>query len=205
MEAEEFQGSQANPNGNTSAAGASQSTPEGQHLPDTEPSMDGTADIPARLNGTRWVIEWQPMHGEEVDRSFPDVLTFDGGKVASELLVSEGFPPSRFTVAIGEKGVPVWESVQMNPSKGIVLIEGEVNGQALQGLISRHPVDGDSQDYIFVSRGGTSETSTEGSPVAVQVAPEATEALHVDIDMSAQASGSSDEAPKRKRKRWLLW
>ena len=119
----------------------------------------------AGLNGTIWEIELTPMSGEPGKRSIKETLRFDQGTVTAEHLASEGYPASNFTLTIGHDEIPIWETMQTIEGKGVVFWRGELHGQTLSGVLSKHPVEGATEDYAFVGR------PSAGSSAPVMPAP----------------------------------
>ena len=142
------------------AAGESSEAANAPQLDKTSAPADAPSASPdtvrvkigAPLDGTRWPIEWQPLYGPKPQRPLDDVLSFSDGKMTSERLTADGFGPSRVTVRDGEGGVVAWESEQLSQDAGIVLWDGEVRDGVLQGTLSKQPLEGEAQDYVFLSR-----------------------------------------------------
>ena len=109
-------------------------------------------DVIARLSGTRWALELQPMFGPKPEAPIKDTLSFDGSQMTSERLGATGFPPSNFTLTVGDDGVTVWEATQMNPDEGITLWRGELHEHTINGTVSACPLKGSTEDFIFVGQ-----------------------------------------------------
>ncbi|MCI0438120.1 MAG: hypothetical protein L0177_03200 [Chloroflexi bacterium] len=124
----------------------------GQVAGQTQQADPRAAELRDRLRETRWAIELQPMFGDKPDQPISDVLSFGLNEMTSQRFASKGFPASRFTVTIDDEEGPVWESTQHNPDAGIVLWQGQVHGQAVEGIVSQHPVAGDTQDFTFAGQ-----------------------------------------------------
>jgi len=107
------------------------------------------AQAAAALNGRRWGIELRAMFENGPAGPLADGLVFESGKVRSERLGERGYAPSRFTVTVAESGVPVWETMQTSPQDGIVLWRGELHGEQMLGSLSRYPLEGYSEDFVF--------------------------------------------------------
>ena len=108
--------------------------------------------IVTRLSGTRWALELQPMFGAKSEAPLKDTLSFNGNDMTSELFAATGFPSSTFTVTLGADGVAAWEANQLNPEEGIVLWHGEVHDHTINGTISKCPVQGTTEDFVFVGQ-----------------------------------------------------
>jgi hypothetical protein len=117
-----------------------------------ESAKAGRAELRAKLDGTRWAIELQPMYGRKLEQPITDTLSFEYGQFASERLTSQGFPASDVTVGEGEDGTPFWEVTQLNRQEGIIFWRGELEADAVRGLLSRHPLAGRSEEYVFMGR-----------------------------------------------------
>ncbi len=101
------------------------------------------------LNGTQWTIELSPMSGEQPKRPATDTVRFEGKKVASEKLSKEGFPSTNFTVTLGGDGVTVWETMQTAQDSSVAFWRGELHGEAMRGILSRHLASGKTEDWAF--------------------------------------------------------
>jgi hypothetical protein len=148
------------------------------------------------LSGT-WEIELTPMSGEKPP--FKEVLQFERGKVTAERLASDGYPSSSFTLTVGGDGIPVWETMQTKAEEGVVFWRGELRGEIMTGILSKHSLDGATEDYNFVGRRrSASAPSAAGAQGAtVQVAAAATTAEPVQPTVSSDATSK-----KKKKKGW---
>ena len=107
-------------------------------------------DIIDRLNGSRWMLELRPLFSQEDQEPAQDLLTFEQQLVTSQLLTPDGFMPARFTVTMSEGAAPVWEALQSSPTAGVAIWRGELHGEEMRGTVSKQPIEGNSQDYLFV-------------------------------------------------------
>jgi hypothetical protein len=110
-----------------------------------------SADAAVQLNGTRWALELQPLYGPALEAPIPDTLRFLEGRMASERLDADGFmegPVETHTV----EGALAWDAKQMSLTSGIVFWHGEIQGATMRGTLSKHPLQGASEDYVFVGR-----------------------------------------------------
>ena len=89
---------------------------------------------------------------EEEQAQLPaqDLITLKDQMISSRLLEPDGFIPARFTVTMSEGSAPVWEAMQSSPVAGIAIWRGELHGEEMRGTISKQPLEGDSQDFLFV-------------------------------------------------------
>ncbi len=172
---------QAPPAGQDPAA-ATQAPASAQGLDRAGAKKAREAAAIAGLNGTIWEIELTPMSGEPGKRPVKETLRFDQGKVTAERLASEGYPASNFTLTIGNDEIPVWETMQTGEGKGVVFWRGELHGQTLSGVLSKHPVEGTTEDYSFVGHAAT------GSAAPVMPAPSS--------QAPAAQGGATTPAPK---------
>lgn len=132
----------------------------------TAAPADDLLALRERLIGTVWRLELKPMFGEPLPEPLSDMITFSGGQVASQYFGSQGYSPSAFTVAIGADGVEVWEATQLNLDAGIVLWKGELEGGTVRGIVSRQPLEGVSQDFVFIGEEVEPEPEPQPEPSA---------------------------------------
>ena len=141
------------PSRGDSATAASQPAAAAPAVPAaTDKNKIKVAEAAAQLNGTAWVIDLAPMSGEKPKRPLKDTLRFEQGKLTSEKLAADGYPSSNYTLTMGDDGIPVLETMQTNETKGVVFWRGEVSGDTLRGILSKHPLEGNSEDYSFAGR-----------------------------------------------------
>ena len=112
----------------------------------------GEREVIRRLSGTRWTLELRPMFGQASEGPVTDTLNFDGDQMTSEKFSAGGFASSAITVTVGADGVPVWEATQLNPSEGIALWHGELHEHTINGTVSKCPLTGATEDFIFVGQ-----------------------------------------------------
>ncbi len=124
------------------------------------------ADAVQHFNGT-WTIELTPMAGDKSKQPIEDTVQFDKGRVVSTALNSDGYIPTNATVTVGDDGVAVWETMQSSEGKGVVFWRGELRGQTMTGIMSKHPAQGLTEDYTFSGK-KTSETATVPVPATAQ-------------------------------------
>lgn len=151
----------------------------------------------ARLNGTEWSLELTPMQGEKPKRPLTDALRFTEGKIESKALSSQGYPVSNYTLTVGDDGIPVWETMQTSKTEGVVFWRGELHDEHMRGVLSKHPLKGDAQDYSF--SGTQAKASTKRS------AAQSTEASTTQPEQSTQpqASQGGEVKAKKAKKRWF--
>jgi hypothetical protein len=140
--------------------------------PVVPPALPSAADktkqeAAAKLNRTEWTVEFSLMSAEKLKKPMHDTLQFDQGKLTSAMLTKDGYTPSNYTLSVGADGVPIWETMQ-NSEKGTASWRGELHGETMSGILSRHGSDGTAQDYSFLGRqsGTVASTSAPATPVA---------------------------------------
>ena len=152
--------------------------------------------VRAQLDGTRWMLELTPLSGAEKVKAQKDTVTFDAKQVSSERLSKTGYPPSNYTLTIGDDGVPVWETMQTKEGEGVAFWRGEFHGTTMRGVLSKHPVKGVAEDFSF--------TGQEVGGKAVRSSNESTTGAS-DIGAPPSSNQSKDTVPqasskKKKRK-----
>ena len=130
------------------------------------------ADVVARLSGTRWAVQLEPMYGEKPAQALVDVLRFQGDLVTSDRLASSGFQSGRYTVMVDADGESAWEATQVNLEEGIALWKGEFHAGTVRGIMSQHPLTGETLDFIFVGQEVASDSPATESPMTENPATE---------------------------------
>lgn len=105
-----------------------------------------------RLAGTVWSLQLKPMFGEPPPEPLTDTVSFTGGQLLSQLFGDRGFRASDYTVAVETGGIHIWEATQLNPDDGIVIWKGELDGATVRGIVSRHPLEGPVQEFVFIGQ-----------------------------------------------------
>ena len=103
----------------------------------------------SRLNETEWEIQISNLSGTPPKKTVPDTLRFEKGRVTSQWLADAGYMPSNYTLTAGEDGSVVWETMQTKEGEGVAFWRGELDGEAVRGILSKHPEKGDALDYSF--------------------------------------------------------
>lgn len=159
-------------------AAAPATAPEPAVTPAPQRPKTPADDVRAQLDGTQWDVEITPLGGGEKAKPKKDTLSFKGRQLTSAWLAKEGYPDSNFSLTIGEDGTVIWETMQSKEGAGVVFWRGELSGSRVQGVLSKRPVEGASEDYSF--------HGSEQSGKAVSVSP----------DAGAQAAGvAASQAP----------
>ena len=144
-----------------------------------------------QLDSSQWSIELSPMSGERPKHTPTDTVSFSGGKISSEHLGKEGFGTSNFTLTVGDDAVPIWETMQTNDKQDTAFWRGEIHGEKVSGILSRHGADGTSHDFSFVGQ-------PVGAAPAVTPPPAATPA-----DSKSAPASTSTIPPAKKKKGWF--
>ena len=159
-------------------------------------------DMQAKLDGSRWEIEWKPIAGKGKPQK--DALTFTKRTIASERLIKAGYPETNYTLTVKENEPAVWETMQTKEGEGVVFWRGEFHGAGMRGVVSKHPLEGGTEDFSFVGREVSGKavgehgeepqaTSSSGTPSSIQE-PEALPSLEGKGDKPQKAT-------KEKRKK----
>ena len=120
-----------------------------------------------QLNSSQWSIDVSPMSGERPKHTPTDTVSFSSGKISSERLEKEGFGASNFTLTVGEDAVPIWETMQTNDKQDTAFWRGEIHGEKMSGILSRHGADGTSHDFSFLGQQvGSTAAETPAAPAA---------------------------------------
>ena len=132
------------------------------------------ANAVAQLNGTEWNIELTSMSGKAAKHPLKDTLKFTQGKIESSKLVAESFMASNYTVTVGDDEIPVWETMQTSTEKGTAFWRGELHQDTMSGVLSKHPLKGEAEDYSFVGHpAGTVSAAEPASMPSAAPAPSA--------------------------------
>ena len=146
----------------STAEEASQTTPAApQALPTVQATPAQTtpeqkvAEANAKLSAAVWNIELTPVSSGSSSKPAKDTLRFEQGKLASDALSSQGYMKSNYTLTVGGDSVPVWETMQANEQVGVVFWRGEIRGDTMRGVLSKHPIQGNTEDFSFVGHQGS--------------------------------------------------
>ena len=153
-----------------------------------------------KLNGTEWAIELSPMYGGKAKPALKDSLRFDNGQITSASLSKEGYAGTNCTVTVGEDGVPVWETMQTSEGKGVVFWRGELYGDTMRGILSKHPIEGNTEDYSFTGK----QSGAAAAPSAAEPAPAQPAAAQVSRPAPAEPErDASADTGKKRKKGWF--
>lgn len=103
----------------------------------------------SRLNGTEWTIQVTPLGGTQPKYPEADTLRFEKGKVSSKQLDNAGFMATNYTLTVGDDGVPVWETMQTSGDTSVALWRGQIHGETMRGMFSKHSAQGEITDSAF--------------------------------------------------------
>ncbi len=157
-------------------------------------------EIRVQLNGTEWTLELTAISPGEPLKTRQDTIQFDSAKVSSKRLMKEGYPSSNYTITIGDDGMVVWETMQTKENEGVVFWRGELHDSAMRGIVSKHPLEGNAEDFSFSGQRSNSNSAAgkhavEKSAVQKQVQ---------DQSSAIQSPTPSSEKPaSKKRKGWF--
>ncbi len=124
---------------------------------------DLVKEAEVKLRGSVWAIKMTPISGGKDSPAKEDRVSFDGGKIVSDKLSAEGYGSSNYTLTVGDDGVPVWETMQSAGDKGLAFWRGELHGEMMRGILSKHATQGPTEDYSF-SGTRTSDTANVPEP-----------------------------------------
>ncbi len=178
-------------------AGTPATAPEPAVTPAPQRPKTPADDVRTQLDGTQWDVEIVPLGGGEKAKPKKDTLSFKGRQLSSAWLSKEGYPDSNFSLTIGDDGTVIWETMQTKEGAGVVFWRGELSGSRVQGVLSKRPVEGASEDYSF--------HGSEQGGKAISVSPDAgVQAAGVAASQAPAAQPVQEEAaqpsPRKKKK-----
>jgi hypothetical protein len=151
----------------------------------------------AALNGTRWAITWtSTAGGEAAAKPAKDTISFEERQVSSERLVKAGYPSSNYSLTIAGDGMTIWETMQTKEGEGVAFWRGEVQGDTMRGVLSKHPLEGATEDYTLSGR------RISGPPTASPATASSTATTSVSADASVTVEAPAASPSKKTRKRW---
>lgn len=151
----------------------------------------------ARLNGTQWTVELMPMSGEKPKAGTKDTLIFDKGRIQSKQLAGSGFPATNYTLTVGDDGVAVWETMQTGQDTSVAFWRGELHGETMRGILSKHPAKGNSIDMAFSGQfsGAVEPGAGIPDPVAPDESKAETKAAEVKAEVKSESKAESKAEP----------
>jgi len=178
------------------------------------------------LNDTTWKIELSQMGSGAKVENISDTVRFTDNEVESEILASEGFPGTSFTISIKDNAAIVWETMQTSEKGGLAFWKGEIKDGVMRGVLSRHINEKTVKDYSFITVEKGKEIILDPSkrvekpkekPAAVAterkavetapVTPPATPAAPVKVETKKepQAQQAAEEPKKEETKKKSWW
>lgn len=145
-----------------------------------------------KLGNTRWQIKITQIAAAKKKGSLKDALRFLNNKVKSESLSREGFPATSYTLSLKGENIVIWETMQTDAKGNLAFWRGEIEGEKIQGVLSRHPKDKAATDYSFVS---ISKETIKEEEAAVQEKETSREAL----------KQKPAESKIKEKKKWPWW
>lgn len=103
------------------------------------------------LGAKEWTVYFISKAGKKT-RQEEDILTFSEGKLTSKNLSAKGYLSSNYTVTIQDDNTIVWETMQSTEKGDMAFWRGELQGEAMRGVLSLHPEKGEAQDSSFTSK-----------------------------------------------------
>lgn len=164
--------------------------------------------VRAQLHGTRWTISLMPIGAAAKGKPSTDTVMFEGRTVTSEALSKAGYSVSNYTLTVDEGGNASWETMQTKPDQGVVFWKGEFQGSTMQGVMSRHPVGKNTEDFTF---SGQEESGRQvvapkaGEPIIIPTAAPAAPTAMTPSAPTTLAPAASQPAPAsgKKKRGWL--
>ena len=158
------------------------------------------AEAMAKLGGT-WAIEYTPMSGQKPKRPLKDTLQFAQGKVSAQSLSKDGYPTTNYTLTIGDDGIPVWETMQTSEKNGVVFWRGELHEDSIQGVMSKHPLEGNSEDFSFSGTQTSNEAPEMPSAKPAEKAAPAKSVAPASKPTTPAPAAAAKTAPAAKKKK----
>ncbi len=129
---------------------------------EVSPSARQEAEAKAKqiLSSKEWAIYLTAM-GEKKAKTETDALIFTEGKVTSKNLSAKGYPTTNYTATVQENGTIVWETMQTAEKGGTAFYRGELEGQAMRGVLSLHSSGGEARNFSFTTTALAAEKKVE--------------------------------------------
>ncbi|MBU1998015.1 MAG: transposase, partial [Candidatus Omnitrophica bacterium] len=102
----------------------------------------------AKLKADEWEIKLVPLAG---GGQMLDSLTFRDGKFSSKRLELMGFSGSNYSLLVDDKGKLTWETMQSTTQGGTASWHGEIDHEAMRGILSLRQQGKEPQDFSFMS------------------------------------------------------
>lgn len=111
---------------------------------------EAEANAKETLAAKEWTV-YLTATGAKKAKAETDILTFSEDKLSSKNLSSNGYPISNITVTVQENGTIIWETMQTKENGDMAFWRGELEGEAMRGVLSLQPVKGSVQDFSFTN------------------------------------------------------
>ncbi|MFC1624039.1 hypothetical protein ACFL28_01790 [Candidatus Omnitrophota bacterium] len=153
--------------------------------------------IKKNLDNTSWQIELtETATGKKkAKKTEEDVLHFVNGQIGSEKMVSEGFPPTNFTVRVKHEDVIIWETMQRSEEEGIGFWRGQIREGKMRGVLSWHLDEKKIKDYRFASEAKDIDLFSEEAKVE-EVKEEIEAAVEIAVPEVLEEVEETKEAPE---------
>ncbi len=181
------------------APAAPVAAPAAQPAAETKP-LSPEDQVRAQLNGTTWSVQLIPSSGAKATKPQKDMITFTKRQVTSEFLTKAGYPNSNYSLTLGGDGRAVWETMQTKEGEGVAFWRGEVEGAAMRGVLSKHPLKGEPEDYSI--SGQSAGEKKVAVPSVAQVPVAAGQVAPAAKATPAAAAVKEPQPAKKKKKRF---
>lgn len=116
-----------------------------------------------KINNTAWQIDLRESmstaseqkggKGKKIAALEKDTLNFRNNKIESPSLIAHGFTPTNYTVRLKGKNneIIIWETMQTSADNGVAFWRGEIDNDAMRGVLSWQVNEQNKQDYSFTS------------------------------------------------------
>jgi hypothetical protein len=101
------------------------------------------------LTKSAWQLTLTPLSGTKAGSLKEDTVVFKDNKIFSTALQKWAYPPSNYTISVNNSGVGVWETMQTSETHGVAFWRGELRGEAMRGILSLNPKEGEALNYSF--------------------------------------------------------
>ncbi|MDD5466034.1 MAG: hypothetical protein PHP73_06840 [Candidatus Omnitrophica bacterium] len=117
---------------------------------------EAEAGAKATLAAKEWTVYLTAM-GQKKAGQETDVLNFAEGKLNSKNLSSKGYPSSNCTITVQPNGTITWETMQTTEKGEMAFWRGDLEGQAMRGVLSLQPVKGQARGFSFTNISSTKQ------------------------------------------------
>lgn len=176
--------------------------------PSTKP-LSPEDQLRAQLDGTQWSLQLNPSSGAKDVKPQKDTISFTKRQVSSAFLTKAGYPTSNYSLTLGNDGRAVWETMQTKEGEGVTFWRGEIEGAVMHGVLSKHPLEGNPEDYSIVGQiVGDKKIDipafAQAPAGAVQVQPAAAGVSPPpSTPAPTPAASATQEKPAKKKRKWF--